>query len=180
MAELYGKAWLIDKLSTVCHGFVTGAIYPSPMRKGMALAALMVLLTTGAMEALQTARPPKLILTNKLNGLESASEFSCSEIIHGYLTLPEKAVGAHTIEGIWVMPNGVVAEHSKNQVEFSAPGRQTAYVWLEFQDKSSGTLGDFRSRGDEPDPVNPQNGEWQVKVLWNGRPLVESKFKVKC
>ncbi|MFN0118064.1 MAG: hypothetical protein ACKVQC_07235 [Elusimicrobiota bacterium] len=138
------------------------------------------LMVNEGIKAHQIKRQPKLVLTNKFDGLEPVAEFSCSETIHGYITLPKRAVGKHTLEGKWINPNGIEEENFKNDIEFLPPGRQTAYVWLEFQDKSGGTLGDFRSRGDETDLNKPHNGEWQVKVLWNGQPLVESKFRVKC
>lgn len=123
----------------------------------------------------------KIVLTNKFNGLESTPEFSCTDTVHGYLTLPEKAVGDHTLEGVWILPNNQIINHSKNIVEFGPAGGQTAYVGLAFQDKSQGSLGDFREgRSDVADGANPYNGMWQLRVLWDGRPLIQTKFKMKC
>ncbi len=139
-----------------------------------------LLLVAGFLEANQFVGQPKMVLTNKVNGLEPVAEFSCSEKIHGYLTLPEKAIGSHTLEGVWIAPSGAEQEHSTNHLDFAPPGRQTAYVWLEFPDLSGGSLGDFRERDSGSQEKNQFAGLWQVKVYWDGQPLVESKFRVKC
>jgi hypothetical protein len=90
-------------------------------------------------------------------------------------------VGKHQLEGIWIKPDGQISEHSKIPVEFPAPGRQTAYVWFQFQDKSDGLLGSVRERDSgQPQANNPFNGQWRLQVRWDDRPLIQKDFKVKC
>ncbi len=133
----------------------------------------------GTPRAASLWQPAKLVLTNKFNGLEPMTEFTCTDTIHGYVTLGDKAVGRHLLEGIWVMPNGTEVEHSKIYLDFPPPGRQTAYVWLSFQDRSSGTLGDLRT-GSGLEENSPYHGTWTVLIRWNEQTLTGAKFKVKC
>jgi hypothetical protein len=118
------------------------------------------------------------VLTPVENGLENASFFTCQDTVHGYITLPEKSSGTHVLEGIWRGPSGDVREHARIPLEFPPDGRQTAYMWLRFGG-SPGLLEDVGS-GVTPSRSASFNGDWRVQALWDGRPLVESKFKVRC
>jgi|GEM_PF-2179664 len=124
--------------------------------------------------------PPKIVLTSIVNGLESEKTFSCHGYIHGYLTLPEKAVGLHVLEGVWRMPNGAVNQHTRIPVDFAHPGRQTAYVWFQFHDESGGILNAARSEGNLESNIKDYNGEWLLEVRWNEITLLKTNFNVKC
>src|ERR1700733_1608818 len=70
-------------------------------------------------------QPPLLLLTAQENGVDPQTEFGCSGPIHGYITLPAKTVGKHSLEGIWTGPKGTVVQHSQSEVNFPSPGRRT-------------------------------------------------------
>lgn len=123
----------------------------------------------GAPQRTQT----KLVLSQKPFALESDPDFVCDGTVNGFLTLPQPVVGRHTIEGIWIRPDGTVQEHSQAPLEFSPPGRQTAKLWLSF---SSGGI--LSSTGDED--TSGFNGDWTVLVKWDNQELIQEKFKVKC
>jgi hypothetical protein len=76
------------------------------------------------------------------------------------------------------MPNGAVNQHSKIPIDFSPPGRQTAYVWFQFREEPEGLLGGSRESDNPTDA--PYNGDWTVEVRWDQTTLVKSHFKVKC
>jgi hypothetical protein len=123
-----------------------------------------------------TAAKPSIVLTHVENGLEGQAEFVCSGKIHGYLRLPERAVGSHLLEGIWKGPGGRVFQHSRIPVNFDPPGRSTAYLWLAFPAGSS--FG-------RADPALDQerlsyNGAWHLDVRWDQKPLLRSTFTVYC
>ncbi|MFN0118447.1 MAG: hypothetical protein ACKVQC_09185 [Elusimicrobiota bacterium] len=120
---------------------------------------------------------PKLILTSKVNNfVESETEFSCNDYIHGYLTLPEKAIGQHTFETLWSMPNGQINQHFKKTLDIPAPGRQASYVWFRFNQERDGLQDDSSSHEEN----NVFNGEWNVEIKWDNQTVIQKKFKVKC
>jgi hypothetical protein len=124
-----------------------------------------------------SAASAQIVLTSKQNGLQSQSEFACSGFIHAYLTLPEKAVDQHVLEGVWIMPDGKVLQDNRIPVTFSSP-RRTAYLWLMFEPPASGLLTTFNSQQDEERVA--YNGQWQLKVKWDEKPLLEKSFTVHC
>jgi hypothetical protein len=121
-----------------------------------------------------------LVLTSKFNGLEPQNLFTCDGTIHGYLVLPETAVGVHTLGAIWVMPNGAINKDVKIPIQYAPPGRRTAYVWFQFDDRSDGLLGGVRGSPSRDIANNPFNGQWEVQVRWDDKLLTQQKFKVKC
>src|SRR5689334_3580273 len=92
------------------------------------LAATALLVPTGSNSAILTPMP-KLVLTSVENGLTPESSFSCQNVIHGYLTMPNPMVGKNILEADWIAPNGVIKESARAVLEFVAPGRRTAYIW---------------------------------------------------
>jgi hypothetical protein len=119
---------------------------------------------------------PALVLTSKENGLTSEKQFPCSGMIHGYLTLPDKAFGTHQLEARWTNPNGVVLEDFKTTLDCGISGRQTAYVYLRFQEiRPPGSLGIEKSEDAED-----YAGRWTVEVFWDGKTLVKTHFDVSC
>ena len=124
-----------------------------------------------------TSIEPKLVLTAKLNGLQSDPMFSKTGKIHGYLTLPSKQVGNHILEAIWMKPDGTVQEHTQVKLNILAPGRQTAYVWMSFDGGQGGLLSPVR----DEDPMHLSFcGDWNVQIKWDHQPLVKNTFKVQC
>ena len=123
--------------------------------------------------------PPPLILTSQENGTEPQDTFSCSGTIYGYMTLPQAQSGKHTIEGIWVGPQGTVVQHSRDEINFPPPGRRTAAVWLRFT-----------KEGRIWNPLSVQNssdqdrllydGPWKIEVRWDDRTFARSTFKIHC
>src|SRR5258708_5447897 len=96
---------------------------------------ILLILTSLALSSAAHAEiphPPPLLLTSEDNGIEAQESFTCSGIIHGYLTLPHAAIGKHTLEAIWIGPKGQVIQHSRDEINFAPPGRRTAMVWLKF------------------------------------------------
>ena len=98
-------------------------------------------------------------------------------MIHGYLTLPERVSGEHLLEGRWIKPGGEVQENTHVTLHIDPPGRRTAHVWMRFDDRDGGLLTGAQSA---PEAQHPFNGEWQLALTWDGKPLALSKFKVKC
>ena len=120
--------------------------------------------------------PPALVLTAQENGLAPQQEFRCQGKIYGYIRLPKLAHGEHILESRWRSPAGKIAADSRNTVEFK-PARSTAYVWFAFPERSL-----------MPGMPNPEleqeflsyNGGWQVDILWDEKPLLQSNFQVHC
>jgi hypothetical protein len=120
--------------------------------------------------------PSALVLTSKENGLTPETQFTCTGIIHGYLTLPDKAFGQHQLEARWTNPNGVVLQDFKTKLDCGVNGRQTAYVYLRFEEiHPVGSLGVEKDEDKEDYP-----GRWSVEVLWDGKSLVNTHFDVRC
>ena len=116
-----------------------------------------------------------IVLTSKENGTLSQTDFFCSGKIHGYIRLPSRQEGKHSLEGIWTLPTGKVLQHSNNTVDFPPPGRTTAYIWLQFPARSTLSI----------NPAADQerlsyNGEWKVDVRWDDKPIIHSTFSVTC
>ncbi len=145
------------------------------MQKRVPLLLGLVLLMGTILQA--QAPETKLVLTARYNGLESDESFSCAGKIHGYLTMPTKLFGEHTIEGIWYRPNGQIQERSKNFLKFDARGERTAYIWIGFGDRGEGL---FSSTEKRPEDADTFTGSWRVQVKLDDKPLVEQSFKMKC
>lgn len=118
----------------------------------------------------------KLVLTSIENGLMPEDSFSCADTIHGYITLPEPAIGKNQLEADWIAPNGTLQESSHAILEFSPPGRRTAYIWARFSGAGEGFLS---STEDESAPTS-FSGTWNVIVRWNDKILVEKSFNLGC
>lgn len=146
------------------------------MVKIIKTALFLLLIGLGAVVSANTSA--NLVLTTQFNGIEPQHSFTCDEKIHGYIVLPETAVNKHVLKADWVMPNGAVNKHVEIPIDFPPPGRQTAYVWFQFEDKSGGLLGNYRAP--QPGEINPYNGQWEVHVRWDDKLLTQQKFKVKC
>jgi hypothetical protein len=133
---------------------------------------LIPLMTMAAMEP-----RANIVLTSQENGVESQQEFLCDGKIHGYIRLPKRMVGRHTLESQWTMPNGKVSADSRNEIDFPAPGRSTAYIWFTFPPRPGPLSG--------PDPETDSlrrnyPGVWKVSVRWDDQPLLQSSFTVTC
>lgn len=121
----------------------------------------------------------KLVLTAQENGVEPQSLFTCQGRIHGYLTLPQKAIGPHRLEAKWFGPKKSLEHHTQVSVDFPPPGRQTAYVWLQFDEEG----GLFRRPIDGTANWRDReryHGAWQVEVFWDEAPLIKTPFQVRC
>lgn len=118
-----------------------------------------------------------LVLTVRNFSLESDREFSCSGgQLNGFLMLPAPASGAHVLESIWIKPSGEIQEHARIPLDFPAPGRQTAHIWLNFG-QQDGILSSLQSHESS---IPDFNGVWRVEVFWDNQPLVQKQFPVKC
>ena len=120
-----------------------------------------------------------LVMTSKADGLEPETSFSCNGSIYGYLTLAEAATGKHELEGIWIMPNGHVIEHSHSIIDYGAEPASTAQLWLQFQPEARGLsalAGSVAADVREPDYV----GQWHIEVLWDHQFLSKTSFQVRC
>ena len=138
------------------------------------LCLLFLLVPLAAWGDIPTA--PQLVLTSKENGLTPETQFSCSDLIHGYLTLPHKAFGKHELEARWTNLNGVTLQFFKTELDCGPNGRQTAYVYLRFAEiHPLGSLGIEKDEDKED-----YSGRWTVDVLWDGKPLVKTHFDVRC
>src|SRR5882672_10190011 len=151
-------------------------------------AALLILILTSVRPALLRSEPgsagfnspANLILTTKDYALASDESFSCFGFINGFLTLPNRETGHHTMQTRWIMPNGTVKENVNISLDFDPPGRQTAHIWLQFREKGDGFLGSLSSLSGPSDGTSPYNGIWQVEVKWDDKPAVQSNFRVRC
>ena len=154
---------------------------PSAMGAGVRSMVLLffVILSQAGLVRAEIPQPPVLLLTAKDNGTESQSTFACSGPIHGYITLPEKAVGKHILEGIWTGPHGKVIQHSRNEVIFPASGRRTAEIWLQFTQEHL-----FRNPFSVQDPGDADralyDGTWNVVLRWDDRLIAQSAFQIRC
>ncbi len=142
--------------------------------------AAPLLLPSSIWSSSPKVRAPRLVLTSVMDGLQPEESFTCNGLIHGYITLPAPVTGEHRLEGIWKMPNGTVNQHSKISIEFPPPGRQTAYIWLHFEEESGGLMGELGPSSERQKANQIYGGEWQVEVRWDEKTLVTSPFKVKC
>jgi len=155
----------------------------TPMRLGTVLRLMgflffIISLQAGLMRA-EIPQPPLLLLTAKENGVEPQNTFDCSDPIHGYITLPEKAFGKHILEGIWTGPKGTVIQHSQDEVNFPASGRRSAEIWLRYN--KSGPLWDPLSIQDSGEGDRTiYHGPWKIEVLWDGRRLAQESFEMYC
>src|SRR5437764_1196280 len=98
------------------------------IRRRIAVIVVLFLCSTGALSA--PARKASIVLTSQENRTVPQSEFLCAGEIHGYLVLPQRQEGMHRLEGIWKLPNGRIAEDARINLNFTPPGRSTAYLWL--------------------------------------------------
>ena len=140
------------------------------------LLSLMILLVAGE-TSLRPAGLPSLVLTAKENGLENQPEVVCSGRVHGYLRLAGPEVGPHLLESFWTSPAGKVVAHSRTSLTFDPPGRSTAYIWLDFPERSGG-LGTVDPQLDQE--LLSYAGIWHVEARWDDKHLVQSTFKVRC
>jgi hypothetical protein len=134
--------------------------------------------------ALENGTPPtaqpRVILTTKDYAPTSDREFSCSDIIRGYITLARPEVGIHQLEATWILPSGEVEQHFSTSLNFPPPGRQTAMVWIQINSNQEGLLSSVQNRQDSPNTLNSLGGDWQLDIQWDGKPLHHTKFKVRC
>ncbi len=124
--------------------------------------------------------PPALLLTSQENGIDPEDSFSCSGIIHGYLTLPQAAIGEHVLEAIWIGPKGQVIQHSRDEINFVPPGRRTATVWLKFSSEPGGIWNPFTIQKPSDLDHVAYDGAWKIEVRWDERLFAQSAFQVHC
>jgi hypothetical protein len=150
---------------------------PSRSLPGLVIVSFLLIAAIPTFAARILSGQAQLLLTTTPNGSQGTSEFSCSDTVNGLVVLPERVVGFHSVEAYWSR-NGEVVEHSQVPLQLPPPGSRTAHIWLRFDDKQGGLLEGLL--GDGTDTAGMVSGDWKVSVHWNGKPLVESEFKVKC
>lgn len=137
-------------------------------------------LWVGHLSAIQIPQPPPLLLTSQENGTDPQDNFSCSNVIYGYLTLPKEEVGQHIVEAIWIGPRGTIVQHSRDEVDFLLPGRRTASVWLKFPPDERSLWNPFSIQNPPDSNHLAYDGLWKVEVRWDNQVFTRSAFKVQC
>lgn len=137
------------------------------------------ILALGIRAAADIPQPPAVLLTSQENGTVPQTAFACSGTIYVYLTFPQAQRGKHTLEGIWVGPQGDVVRRSRVEVDIPPPGRRTAVLWLEF-DKPGSMWDAFSLHGPGEANREAYGGRWEVQVRWDEREFTRSKFSVDC
>jgi hypothetical protein len=122
----------------------------------------------------QTAQAT-VILTSQLNGGESEGEFKCRGTIHGYVAFARPYQGSHLLESIWYGPGGVVMEKTKTALD-GGRNLQTAYVALQFDEKTRGPFRPIPVQGDN----TALNGRWTLEVRWDGQTALRRPFTLHC
>ena len=119
-------------------------------------------LVLGGVDSPDSSRAVRLVLTHQDYALTSDPVFNCENRIHAYMTFDHPLTGSHTLEGVWILPNGELGAHARVPLNYPEPGRRTAYLWLAFDGEpgagGSGVLP--RARGRPPvrhEPLDRQS-----------------------
>lgn len=135
--------------------------------------ALSLLLWPFGSSLLWANSKAKIILTAKDYAITSDESFSALGRINGTVVLPAPIGGRHTLDAIWIGPNGV-ENQSKSILDFSSQPQQTLSVWLDFG-SNGGLLSSVRDR-DRVD--SSYGGNWVVRILLDGKEIAAKNFLV--
>jgi hypothetical protein len=148
-------------------------------RKALLLLFVPVLGVVLTAQASAGGLQTQLVLTPIANGTDPVSPLLCRGRIHGYLTFAEpQTAGRHRLKAAWRRPDGRIEQQTEATLEFERP-RQTAYVWLDLKGVPSRKIvGDLDPQGDLERAKFA--GRWNVSVEWDGKPLLDQRFEMRC
>lgn len=103
-------------------------------------------------------------------------QFSCSDKIYAVLELNGLDKGRYQLDAVWRGPRGKDQEHTKYPFTVVRK-KERIWVWLKLHRDSAAALVQFANPSAGMDEFI---GQWQLRLMLNGKPLATKKFNVLC